>query len=380
MKLHEYQSKIFFSREGIPIPQGRLASTPIEAKQIAEELIFPVVLKAQVLSGGRGKAGGIRLVRHADEIEEEASAILGSRIKDIPVRKLLVEKAASIRQEIYFGMTIDRKIGKPIILASCEGGVDIEDIARTAPEKIAKAVIDPLLGLRDYTIRGVAADIDLPRDYWREFRKVARGLWQVFCKYDATLVEVNPLVITTDGHLVALDGKITIDDNALMRQRELMDLRDLSSESPEEIEARNFCLSYIRLQGNIGCLVNGAGLAMATMDNIKYCGGEPANFLDIGGGASSEKVTAAMRIILSDKSIKSVLINIFGGITRCDEVALGILSALSEVKSTVPTVIRLVGTNAEEGKQLLQSANQITANSLFHAAQLAVQATQDEAK
>lgn len=380
MKLHEYQSKIFFSREGIPIPQGRLASTPIEAKQIAEELIFPVVLKAQVLSGGRGKAGGIRLVRHANEIEEEASAILGSRIKDIPVRKLLVEKAASIRQEIYFGMTIDRKIGKPIILASCEGGVDIEDIARTAPEKIAKAVINPLLGLRDYIIRGIAADIDLPRDYWREFRKVARGLWQVFCKYDATLVEINPLVITTDGHLAALDGKITIDDNALMRQRELMDLRDLSSESPEEIEARNFCLSYIRLSGNIGCLVNGAGLAMATMDNIKYCGGEPANFLDIGGGASSEKVTAAMRIILSDKSIKSVLINIFGGITRCDEVALGILSALSEVKSTVPIVIRLVGTNAEEGKQLLQSANQITADSLFQAAQLAVQATQDEAK
>ena len=246
-------------------------------------------------------------------------------------------------------MTIDRKIGKPIILASCEGGVDIEDIARTAPEKIAKAVINPLLGLRDYIIRGIAADIDLPRDYWREFRKVARGLWQVFCKYDATLVEINPLVITTDGHLAALDGKITIDDNALMRQRELMDLRDLSSESPEEIEARNFCLSYIRLNGNIGCLVNGAGLA-------------------------------AMRIILSDKSIKSVLINIFGGITRCDEVALGILSALSEVKSTVPIVIRLVGTNAEEGKQLLQSANQITADTLFQAAQLAVQATQDEAK
>lgn len=378
MKLHEYQSKIFFSREGIPVPQGRLASTPIEAKQIAEELSFPVVLKAQVLSGGRGKAGGIRLVRHANEIEEEASAILGSRIKDIPVRKLLVEKAASIRQEIYFGMTIDRKLGKPIILASCEGGVDIEDIARTAPEKIAKAVIDPLLGLRDYTIRGVAADIDLPRDYWRDFRKVAGGLWQVFCKYDASLVEVNPLVITTDGQLVALDGKITIDDNALMRQRELMDLRDLSSESPEEIEARNFCLSYIRLSGNIGCLVNGAGLAMATMDNIKYCGGEPANFLDIGGGASSEKVTAAMRIILSDKSIKSVLINIFGGITRCDEVAQGILSALSEVKSTVPIIIRLVGTNAEEGKRILQTANQITGDSLFQAAKLAVQATQDK--
>jgi len=378
MKLHEYQSKIFFSREGIPVPQGRLASTPIEAKQIAEELSFPVVLKAQVLSGGRGKAGGIRLVRHANEIEEEASAILGSRIKDIPVRKLLVEKAASIRQEIYFGMTIDRKLGKPIILASCEGGVDIEDIARTAPEKIAKAVIDPLLGLRDYTIRGVAADIDLPRDYWRDFRKVAGGLWQVFCKYDASLVEVNPLVITTDGQLVALDGKITIDDNALMRQRELMDLRDLSSESPEEIEARNFCLSYIRLSGNIGCLVNGAGLAMATIDNIKYCGGEPANFLDIGGGASSEKVTAAMRIILSDKSIKSVLINIFGGITRCDEVAQGILSALSEVKSTVPIIIRLVGTNAEEGKRILQTANQITGDSLFQAAKLAVQATQDK--
>ncbi len=373
MKLHEYQSKQIFSRNGIPIPQGRLASTPIEAKQVAEELGLPVVLKAQVLVGGRGKAGGISLVKTPDEAEEEASKILGNKIKGLPIRNLLVEKAINIRQEIYFGITNDRLAGKPIMIASGEGGVDIEKIACTRPDKIIKVHINPLLGLRDFQVRGIATEINLQRENWRKFLQIGKGLWQVFCDIDATLAEINPLVVTNEGHLFAIDGKITIDDNALFRQRDLIDMRDLSAESPEEIKARKFDLSYIRLSGNIGCLVNGAGLAMATMDNIKICGGEPANFLDIGGGASSEKVSAALKIILSDPNIKTVLINIFGGITRCDEVARGILTALGNNNRNVPMVIRLVGTNAEEGKKLLLDGNQITANTLFEAAQLAVQ-------
>lgn len=377
MKLHEYQSKQLFVREGIPIPQGRLASTPIEAKQIAEELGLPVVLKAQVLAGGRGKAGGVRLVKTSEETEAEAARILSNQIKGLPVRNLLVEKAISIRQEIYFGITVDRTAGKPVIITCGDGGIDIEEVARTNPERIIKTHIDPLLGLRNYNVREIAAEIDLLRDYWREFHKIAHGLWQVYSKYDATLAEINPLVITMDGHLIALDGKITIDDNALLRQLEFMEMRDLSAENEEELEARKFGLSYIRLNGEIGCLVNGAGLAMATMDNIKICGGEPANFLDIGGGASAEKVTTALRIILSDRNVKSVLINIFGGITRCDEVARGILAATANLDLKLPMVIRLVGTNAEEGKKLLEAAQQITADSLFNAAQLAVQAAKE---
>jgi len=373
MKLHEYQSKQIFSRNGIPIPQGRLASTPIEAKQVAEELGLPVVLKAQVLVGGRGKAGGIRLVKTPDEAEEEASKILGNKIKGLPIQNLLVEKAVNIRQEIYFGITNDRLAGKPVMIASGEGGVDIEEIACTMPDKIIKVHINPLLGLRDFQVRGIAAEINLQRENWRKFLQIGMGLWQAFCDIDATLAEINPLVVTNEGHLFAVDGKITIDDNALFRQRDLIDMRDLSAESPEEIEARKFDLSYIRLTGNIGCLVNGAGLAMATMDNIKICGGEPANFLDIGGGASSEKVSAALKIIMSDPNIKTVLINIFGGITRCDEVARGILTALEDHNLNVPMVIRLVGTNAEEGKKLLSDQNQITADTLFEATQLAVQ-------
>jgi len=373
MKLHEYQSKQIFSRNGIPIPQGRLASTPIEAKQVAEELGLPVVLKAQVLVGGRGKAGGIRLVKTPDEAEEEASKILGNKIKGLPIRNLLVEKAINIRQEIYFGITNDRLAGKPVMIASGEGGVDIEEIACTMPDKIIKVHINPLLGLRDFQVRGIAAEINLQRENWRKFLQIGKGLWQAFCDIDAMLAEINPLVITNEGHLFAIDGKITIDDNALFRQRDLIDMRDLSAESPEEIKARKFDLSYIRLTGNIGCMVNGAGLAMATMDNIKICGGEPANFLDIGGGASSEKVSAALKIIMSDPNIKTVLINIFGGITRCDEVARGILTALEDHNLNVPMVIRLVGTNAEEGKKLLSDQNQITADTLFEATQLAVQ-------
>lgn len=373
MRLHEYQSKLLFSNHNIPVPKGRLASTPGEAKQVAIEIGLPVVLKAQVLSGGRGKAGGIRLVKTLAEVEVEASRILSSRFKNYSVSKLLVEQAAEIRQEIYLGITIDRSLGQPVVIVCADGGVDIEIIATNSPERIIKKTINPLIGLREYQVREILAEIDMPKEYWRAFNQIAISLWNIFNQYDATLVEINPLVITKDGFFVSVDAKLTIDDNALIRHREFLEMRDLSVESQEESEARKFCLSYIRLNGNIGCLVNGAGLAMATMDSIQKCGGEPANFLDIGGGANAEKVAAALKIIISDPQVKSILINIFGGITRCDEVAKGLLNAITDTQINIPLIIRLVGTNAEIGKQLLLEQKQITANSLLEAAQLAVE-------
>jgi succinyl-CoA synthetase beta subunit len=375
MKLHEYQAKQIFKKFGIPIPRGRVAVTASEARQIAEELGTLVVIKSQVLVGGRGKAGGIRLAKTPQEAEVVANAILGMEIKSLPVRKILVDEAANISKEIYLGITNDRTSRKPVIMASSAGGIDIEEVAHTNPEKIFKIQIDPLLGLRDYQSRDLAANIDLPRQYWRGFSEVTEGIWQVYTKNDATLVEINPLVITTDNRLLALDAKMIIDDNALFRHPDLVEMRDLDIEAPEEIEARKFGLSYIKLDGEIGCMVNGAGLAMATMDIIKLSGGDPANFLDVGGGAGAEKVAAALRIILSDTNVKAVLFNIFGGITRCDEVARGILAALEKVKPKVPMVARLVGTNAEEGRQLLAEAKMITAETLLEAAQAAVKAS-----
>jgi succinyl-CoA synthetase beta subunit len=372
MKLHEYQSKQIFARYGIPIPKGRVAATADEAKTIAEELGSRVVIKSQVLVGGRGKAGGIRLARTPEEAREIATQILSMEIKGLPVRKVLVDEAAGISKEIYLGITNDRAARKPVMMASSAGGVDIEEVARTAPEKIIKIHIDPLLGLRDYQARDLAIGIDLPKDYWRAFGDIGRGLWQAYVDCDANLAEINPLVITTDNRLIALDGKMVIDDNALFRHNDLAEMRDIDEEAPSETEARKYGLSYIKLDGNIGCMVNGAGLAMTSMDLIKLFGGEPANFLDIGGGASSEKVAAALRIILSDQNVKAVLFNIFGGITRGDEVARGILAAMDEVKPKVPMVIRLVGTNAEEGRQILANAQMITANTLAEAAQKAV--------
>lgn len=374
MNLHEYQSKKIFSHYGIPIPRGRVAVDPIQAQQIAEELGGKVVVKSQVLTGGRGKAGGIRLAKSVDEAGAVATQILAMQIKGLPVRKVLIDEAVNIETEIYLGITNDRAARKPIIMASAEGGVDIEEIARRSPQKIVKIHIDPLLGLRDYQSRDIAVAIDLPRQYWPEFVNISRKLWQVYQDSDATLAEINPLVITKEGNLLALDGKMAIDDNALFRHPDLAEMRDFDVEAPAEIEARKFGLSYIKLDGEIGCMVNGAGLAMATMDLIKLCGGNPANFLDIGGGANAEKVAAAFRIILSDPNVKVVLINIFGGITRGDEVARGILAATEEVKISLPTVIRLVGTNADEGLKILSSAQMQTAESLFDAAQKAVAA------
>jgi succinyl-CoA synthetase beta subunit len=372
MKLHEYQSKQLFAKYGIPVPKGRVAATATEAKQIAEELGGRVVIKSQVLVGGRGKAGGIRLAKNPSEAEEMATLILGMEIKGLPVRKVLVDEAAQIEKEIYLGITNDRAARKPVMMASSAGGVEIEEVARLTPEKIIKAHIFPLLGLRDYQARDIAAGIDLPREHWRIFGQIARGLWQAYADCDATLAEVNPLVITSGNQLLAVDGKMVLDDNALFLHTDLAEMRDLDVEAPSEIEARKFGLSFIKLDGNIGCMVNGAGLAMTTMDIIKLFGGEPANFLDIGGGAGAEKVSAAMRIILADPNVKTILLNVFGGITRCDEVARGILSALSEVKTKVPMVIRLVGTNAEEGRRILANANMVTAETLVDAAQKAV--------
>ncbi|HXF84079.1 MAG TPA: ADP-forming succinate--CoA ligase subunit beta [Anaerolineales bacterium] len=378
MKLHEYQSKTIFAKYGIPIPRGRVAATAEEAKQIADELGGRVVIKSQVLVGGRGKAGGVKVAKNSDEAAEFAQQILSMTIKGLPVRKVLVDEAAAIAHEIYFSITNDRAARKPVMIASAEGGMDIEEVAAKTPEKIIKVHIDPLLGLRDYQARDIAASIDLPRELWRDFGRIAAGLWQAYLDTDATLAEINPLVITKDNKLVALDGKMIIDDNALFRHPDLAEMRDIDEEAPAETEARRHGLSFIKLDGNIGCMVNGAGLAMTTMDIVKLFGGEPANFLDIGGGAGAEKVAAAMRIILSDPNVKAVLFNIFGGITRCDEVARGVLTAMEEVKPKVPMVVRLVGTNAEEGRRLLENANMITAETLVDAAKKAVAAAKGE--
>lgn len=372
MKLHEYQSKQIFSRYNIPIPTGCVASSSVEAREIAKELGGRVVVKAQVLVGGRGKAGGIRLAKNPNEAEELAQQILTMEIKGLPVRKVLVDEAAEIEKEIYLGITNDRVTRKPVMMASSAGGIDIEEVARTQPKKIVSVHIDPFLGLRDYQARLMAGSIDLPRDHWRAFGVIAHGLWRAYIESDASLAEINPLVITSANNLLALDGKMVIDDNALFRHVDLAEMRDMEEEAPSEVEARRYGLSFIKLEGNIGCLVNGAGLAMTTMDIIKLYGGEPANFLDIGGGASSEKVAAALRIILRDPNVKAVLFNVFGGITRGDEVARGILAALSEIQTDVPMVARLVGTHAEEGRQILANAKMVTAETLVEAAQKAV--------
>ena len=376
MKLHEYISKRLFAEYGIPIPDGEVAATPEEAENIARKLGGRTIVKSQVLVGGRGKAGGIKLADTPVEAADHAAQILNMTIKDLPVRKVLIDQAANIDEELYLGVTNDRAARKPVMMASAEGGVNIEEVAAKSPEKIVQCHIDPVMGLQNYQARDLAAGIDLPREHWRAFSKIAYGLWNAYVESDATLAEINPLVITTEDGLLAVDGKVVLDDNALFRHPDLEELRDTDVEAESEIKAREHGLSYIKLEGDIGCMVNGAGLAMATMDIIKLFGGEPANFLDIGGGASAEKVAAALRIILSDANVKAVLFNIFGGITRCDLVAKGILEALDEVETDVPMVVRLVGTNAQEGRALLQEAHMATADTLADAAKQAVQAAQ----
>jgi succinyl-CoA synthetase beta subunit len=373
MKLHEYQSKNIFARYNIPIPSGRIAASASEARQLCEELGGKVVIKAQVLVGGRGKSGGIRLVRSPEEAEEVTTQILSMKIKDLPVRKVLVDEAVSIQKEIYLGITNDRSKQKPVLIASSAGGVEIEEVAKKSPDQIAKLYIDPSLGMREYQIRDIALSIDLPRQFWRPFGEIAFALWKVYVDCDATLAEINPLVITAENHLVALDAKIVLDENGLFRHPELADFRDIDAEDWSETQGRKFGVSFVKLDGQIGCMVNGAGLAMATLDIIKHLGGEPANFLDIGGGASSEKVAAAMRLILADPNVKAILINVFGGITRCDEVAKGLITAYDEVKPNVPIVARLVGTNEEIARQILAGSSLIYADSLVECAEKVVQ-------
>jgi succinyl-CoA synthetase beta subunit len=378
VKLHEYQSKRLFSEHGVPIPDGGVATTPGQAREVTERLGCPVVVKSQVLVGGRGKAGGIKLAQDSDEAESYAREILEMNIKGFPVRKVLVDEAADIKTEIYLGVVLDRSARRTVMMASSEGGVEIEEVAQRKPEAIKKVIIDPFLGLRGYQTLQLAKEIGLGKEQYRSFGRTARGLYEAFTAYDASLAEINPLVVTEDGQLLAVDGKMVLDDSALFRHPDLAKMRDVDAEAPAEREARQAGLSYVKLDGTIGCMVNGAGLAMATMDIIKYFGGSPANFLDIGGGAQADKVATALRLILEDESVEAVLFNIFGGITRCDEVAAGILEAFEEIRPTVPLVARLVGTNEEEGRRMLEESTYdlMTASTLVDAAQRAVSAAE----
>ncbi|MCS6835081.1 MAG: ADP-forming succinate--CoA ligase subunit beta [Anaerolineae bacterium] len=381
MKLHEFQSKALFGEYGIPVPRGKVATTSDEAYAIAAEIGGAVVVKAQVHVGGRGKAGGVKLAKSPEEAREVASKILGMTIKGLTVRQVLVDPAANIQQEIYLAITNDRQAGRALIIASAEGGMDIEELAVKKPSAIVRLHIDPLVGLKVYHANNVVSAMGVPREHYRAFVQIVQQLYECYIKSDAELAEINPLVITTEGKLLALDGKVIIDDNALYRQPKLAAMRDLSEEPESETKAREAEITFIKLDGQIGCMVNGAGLAMTTMDMTKLYGEAdgigPANFLDIGGGASSDQVAAALRIILSDSNVKSVLINIFGGITRCDDVARGILVAYDEVKPSVPIIIRLQGTNAAEGRALIDAAqipNVVSAETLTEAAQKAVEA------
>ena len=378
MKLHEYQSKRVFAQYGVPIPHGEVASSPAEARAIAEKIGKPVVIKSQVLVGGRGKAGGIKLALTPDEAEEVAGNILGMDIKGLTVKKVLVDEAADIRSEIYLGAVLDRNARRVAIMASSEGGVEIEEVASQTPEKIITVHVHPLLGMQGYQARQLAYGIGLPKEHISAFAKIAQSLYRAFVESDASLAEINPLVINGDNQLEAVDGKILLDDSALPRQKQMAAMRDPDEDSPTETEAREAGLSYIDLDGEIGCMVNGAGLAMATMDIIKLYGGNPANFLDIGGGAGADKVLAALSIILRDARVKAVLINIFGGITRCDEVANGIVEAIDSLHVDVPIVVRMVGVNEDEARQILAASNLPSANRLSEAVQMAVAAAKGE--
>ncbi len=377
MKLHEYQARDLLASHGVPVTGGGVASTASEARGIAEQIGGPVVVKAQVFVGGRGKAGGVKLVQTPAEAEQVAGQIIGMDIKGLTVEKVLVAEAISYEKEIYLSAILDRATKRVVMITSAEGGVEIEEVAKTNPDAIIKMPAHPQLGLLDYQARQLAFAIGLKDGKQaRQFAAIAKSLYQTFVESDASLVEINPLVIRKDGQLQALDSKVLLDDSALFRHPNLEALRDSSDEPEAEQKAREADITFIKLDGSIGCMVNGAGLAMATMDVIKLYGGEPANFLDIGGGAGKEKVKVALQIILSDPNVKSVLFNIFGGITRVDEVARGIIAALEEVQTDVPMVARLVGTNEEEGRKLLADSKLIPANTLAEGAQKAVAASQ----
>lgn len=375
MKLQEHQTKTIFAKHNIPIPRGRLAFNAVEAKRIAQELGGRVIIKAQVLIGGRGKAGGIRLAKTAEEAEVLAAKILSMELRGLPVHKVLVDEGINIEREIYIGIINDRYLQTPVILASEAGGGEIEEVARYAPEKIIKLPIDPLIGLQDFQIRDLANRIDLPREYWRSLVQIGKSLWSIYVENDATLIEINPLVITKEGKLMALDGRMAVDDNALFRHTDLVKEQEWDSANLAELEARKFGLNFVKLDGNIGCMTNGAGLAMATMDTIQINGGSLANFLDIRGGADASKIAIGIKIILSDPSVQVILVNIIGGITRCDEVAKGILEVLKEIDIPVPIVVRLAGTNSTEGLELFKDTGLIIAETINDAAIKAISFT-----
>jgi len=357
MDLLEYQGKQLFAKHGVPVPDGRPATTVPEATQAAEDLGYPVVIKAQVQIGGRGKAGGIKLAANRHEAEEHATAILGMDIRGYTVHELYVEKASQIDEEYYAAIVFDRSAKKPMVMLSRMGGMDVEEVAETDPEAMRMLHVDPLLGLQDFHGRRLAFESDIAEDVIRPVGAMLAKLYDVFVREDATLVEVNPLLITKGREVVALDAKVTVDDNALYRHPDVAELRDVSAEDPQERMAKERGLTYVKLDGNVGILGNGAGLVMSTLDVVAQAGGKPANFLDAGGGSKAEAITSAVEVILSDDKVRAVLFNIFGGITRCDEVARGLIEAFEQIKPDVPFVVRLDGTNDQEGRALLAEAD-----------------------
>jgi succinyl-CoA synthetase beta subunit len=364
MKIHEYQAKSILSRYGVPVPQGHVAFTAEEARAAAEKLgTSVVVVKAQIHAGGRGKGGGVKLAKSPAEAQQIAQRMLGMRLvthqtgaEGRIVHRVLVEQGLQMTREVYLGIVIDRSTERPVLMVSPDGGVEIEKVAEDTPDRIFKASIHPLLGLQPFQARRLAFLLGLSPDQIGKAVKMMMSLYQAFIATDASMLEINPLVVTAAGDLLALDAKMTFDDNALFRHADIKELRDLNEEDPLEVEASRFSLNYIKLDGTIGCMVNGAGLAMATMDIIKLAGGEPANFLDVGGGANTEQIKNAFRILMSDTAVKAVLINIFGGILRCDVLAAGVIAAVTDLGVRVPIVIRMEGTNVEEGKQMLKDS------------------------
>jgi len=383
MKIHEYQAKELFKKYKIPIPAGGAAFSVEEARKVAAGLGgWPVVVKAQIHAGGRGKGGGVKLARSADEVNTVAGQILGMTLvthqtgpEGRMVRKVLVEQGLNIKKELYLSIIPDRASAKIVLMASEAGGMDIEEVAAKTPEKIIKVFVDPLLGLQGYHCRQLAFGLNLPPAAVKSFMPMIQNLYRLFVEYDCSLVEINPLVITAEEAVIALDAKVNLDDNALFRHKDVLEFRDLEEEDPLEVEASKFNLNYINLDGNVGNMVNGAGLAMATMDIIKLAGAEPANFLDVGGGASAEMVENGFRIILSDKNVKGILVNIFGGILRCDTLARGVVEAATKTGINVPVVVRMEGTNVEKGRRILAESglNLITAADLKDAAKKVAQ-------
>ncbi len=364
MKIHEYQAKEIFRRFGVPTPRGEMVTSPDQARAVAERLGTKiVVVKAQIHAGGRGKGGGVKLAKSPTEAGELAKSILGMNLitpQTGPggriVRRLLVEEGLDIKRELYLSILVDRAVAAPVIMASQAGGMEIEEVAHSNPEAILRETISPATGLQPYHARKVAFGLGLTGDAANAATPFLQALYRTFLETDASLVEINPLVVTGDGRLVALDAKMTFDDNALYRHKELAELRDINEEDPLEVEASNYKLNYIKLEGNVGCMVNGAGLAMGTMDIIKLSGGSPANFLDVGGGANAEQVKNAFKILVSDKNVKGVFINIFGGILRCDVLATGVVAAAKELNLKIPVVIRMEGTNVEKGQEILRES------------------------